>query len=788
MCMRQHHAPAPATRPAISGSSRNAQTSFTIRAPAWSAASATAALRVSVDTVAPPAASRSTTGTTRSSSSAASTGAAPGRVDSPPTSTMAAPSRTSSSPCWTAASTSRYSPPSENESGVTFTTPITAGRVRSIALRLGALRAGRALVAAHVRGAAGEARARQRPWALALRLARGRLGRGLRHDRLVGSEDLVLGLAVEQLDELLALDRLAPHQDVRGLVELRAVALEDVARRLVRLLHDPADLAVDLAGHVVGVVRLGAELAAEERLAVVVAEHARAELLAHAEPHHHLLGGGGDLLEVIRRPGRHLAEDDLLRGAAAERHRHRVRQLRARGQELVLGRQRDRVAERLPARDHGDLVHRVGVLEVVGHDRVPHLVERGDLALLLAHHAGLLLRTRDHAHDALFELLVIDLAAALTGGQQSGLVDQVGEVGAGEAGRLGSEVVEVDRLRQRLAARVDLEDLGAALAVRPVDHDLAVEAARTQQRRVQDVRAVRGRDEDDVVLHLEAVHLDEQLVERLLALVVAAAKAGAAVAPDRVDLVHEDDAGAVLLGLLEQVTHARGAHADEHLDEVGARDREERHAGLARDRAREQRLAGARRPVEQHALRYSRAQRLELLGVLQELLDLVELLDGFVDPRDVAEGDLRRVDRHPLRARLAEGHDLRAAALHLVDDEEPEQQEDDERQDVGEDRDPAGATLALHVDLDRRLGRRHLVDQVLLRVVGVADRELLLLAVRLVQREVDRVVLRVEGRRLHEPLLDVRAELGEVGGLRMVPGADDLLGEERQHDHDQDRE
>jgi hypothetical protein len=51
---------------------------------------------------------------------------------------------------------------------------------------------------------------------------------------------------------------------------------------------------------------------------------------------------------------------------------------------------------------------------------------------------------------------------------------------------------------------------------------------------------------------------------------VTAAQPGAAVAPDRVDLVHEDDAGRVLLGLLEEVANARGADADEHLDEVGA--------------------------------------------------------------------------------------------------------------------------------------------------------------------------------------------------------------------------
>ena len=319
-------------------------------------------------------------------------------------------------------------------------------------------------------------------------------------------------------------------------------------------------------------------------------------------------------------------------------------QLGARGEELVLLRHRDRVAERLAAADDRDLVDRVGVLEVVADDRVAHLVVGGDQPLLLAHDPGLLLRAGDHAHDPLFELDLGDLALAVAGGEQRGLVDEVGEVGAGEAGRLAGQRVDVDLLGQRLAAGVDLEDLRAALAVGAVDDDLAVEAARAQQRGVEDVGPVGGGDEDDVVLHLEAVHLDEQLVERLLALVVTAAEAGAAVAPDGVDLVHEDDAGRVLLGLLEEVAHAAGADADEHLDEVRAGDREERHARLAGDGAREQRLAGARRAVEQHALGDPRAERLELLRVLEELLDLVELLDRLVDARDVAEGDLRRVD------------------------------------------------------------------------------------------------------------------------------------------------
>ncbi len=75
----------------------------------------------------PPAASRSTTGSTRRTSSSSGTGSEPGRVDSPPMSRIPAPSLASRRPCATAASASRNSPPSENESGVTLTMPMITG-------------------------------------------------------------------------------------------------------------------------------------------------------------------------------------------------------------------------------------------------------------------------------------------------------------------------------------------------------------------------------------------------------------------------------------------------------------------------------------------------------------------------------------------------------------------------------------------------------------------------------------------------------------------------------------
>ena len=84
----------------------------------------------------------------------------------------------------------------------------------------------------------------------------------------------------------------------------------------------------------------------------------------------------------------------------------------------------------------------------------------------------------------------------------------------------------------------------------------------------------------------ETVHLDEQLVERLLALVMTTAKTGATLATDGIDLVDEDDGRCGLLCLREQIAHARCADADEHLDKVGAGDAEEGNARLSRDGAR----------------------------------------------------------------------------------------------------------------------------------------------------------------------------------------------------------
>src|SRR5262249_20304006 len=120
----------------------------------------------------------------------------------------------------------------------------------------------------------------------------------------------------------------------------------------------------------------------------------------------------------------------------------------------------------------------------------------------------------------------------------------------------------------RNLAGVNRENALASLHVGAIDDDATIETTGTKQRRIQHVGTVRRRYENDTFVRLEAVHFNEQLIERLLAFVVAAAEPCAAVTSNGVDLVDEHDARCVLLALLEQVAHARRTNADEHLDEV----------------------------------------------------------------------------------------------------------------------------------------------------------------------------------------------------------------------------
>ena len=85
---------------------------------------------------------------------------------------------------------------------------------------------------------------------------------------------------------------------------------------------------------------------------------------------------------------------------------------------------------------------------------------------------------------------------SLRRGPQGGLVDQVADVGAGQADGAGGQPLQIDVVGQRHVAAMDLEDRQAALVVRPIDGDVAVETAGPQQGRIEHVGPVGGGHDD----------------------------------------------------------------------------------------------------------------------------------------------------------------------------------------------------------------------------------------------------------------------------------------------------
>ena len=315
-----------------------------------------------------------------------------------------------------------------------------------------------------------------------------------------------------------------------------------------------------------------------------------------------------------------------------------------------------------------------------GYDGVTGLVIGSQTFLVISHHHRTTLGTEHDLVLGLFKFLHRHGPTSLARCQKRRLVYEVGKIGAGEARRAARDGTCFHTLGKRHLAHMDLEDFLATDDIRVRHNDLTVEAARTQQRRIENIRTVGRSDQNDAFIRLEAVHLDKHLVQGLLALVIAAAKTGAAMTANCVNLVNKDDAGSVLLALLEHVTHTAGTDADKHLDKVRTGNGEEGNIGLAGNRLGEQRLTSTRRAHQKHALRDLAAKTLEFARVLQELDNLFKLGLGLVDTGDIFEGHTTLMLGQQLRARFAKAHRTTGSTLHLAHEKYPDTDEQQHRE------------------------------------------------------------------------------------------------------------
>ncbi len=241
-------------------------------------------------------------------------------------------------------------------------------------------------------------------------------------------------------------------------------------------------------------------------------------------------------------------------------------------------------------------------------------------------------------------------------------------------------------------------------------------------------------------------------------------------APDGVDFIDENEARGGFLALLEHVTDAAGADADEHFDEVGTGDREEGHIGLAGDGAGEEGLAGAGRADHEDALRDAAAEFLEFLRVFKEFDEFLDLVLGLLDAGDVLEGDLVLISGHHAGAALAEIQGALSGHADLLAEEEVEDEEEDA--DGQEPEEGRGEEIGLGADGRLDAGLADLVENVGVPVHGDGGPEPDVIAGRagvlIIAAQVLEVLLVVhehfEGMLLGDRELLVLQHLEEIGG------------------------
>ena len=186
------------------------------------------------------------------------------------------------------------------------------------------------------------------------------------------------------------------------------------------------------------------------------------------------------------------------------------------------------------------------------------------------------------------------------------------------------------------------QDIFPALEVGQLYGHAAVKAAGPRQSGIQRFGTVcRGQNDHADVL-LKAVHLCEQLVQCLLALIISAQRRAVSLLADRVDLVDKHNTGSFFLGLLEQVAHLGGTHADKHLHKFRSGHGEEGHVGFAGNCLGKHCLTRSGRADQQNALGHGRADLSVLAGIVQVFDDLLQVLLGFLFTRHIRKTDSLR--------------------------------------------------------------------------------------------------------------------------------------------------
>ena len=305
-----------------------------------------------------------------------------------------------------------------------------------------------------------------------------------------------------------------------------------------------------------------------------------ADNIRHTPLLHHALGNVGNLLDIIGGTSgdKVLSVDELL-GKTSSKSNSELRLkvllgVHSRLKTLLLGGEEGKSSCTIGAGDDGNLLHLIVVGDESTTEGVSSLVVGNKLILTLGKHGGTSLLLESH-HDTVngtVNLLPSNSGFSNTCRRNGSLIHQVLKLSTRETGSTTSNGLKIYIRFKGLSTGMDTQDTSTSLEVRKVHSDLTIETSRTQQGSIQNIHTVSGSNGNDTRVSIETIHLYQNLVNCLFTLVVTTGESGTTLTSNSINLINEDDAGGILLGLGEDITDTGGTHSNEHLNELGTRD------------------------------------------------------------------------------------------------------------------------------------------------------------------------------------------------------------------------
>ena len=368
--------------------------------------------------------------------------------------------------------------------------------------------------------------------------------------------------SLEQLFKCIAIHGFVADQVFCNRCELLHMLLQNVLTGSICIQNHLADFSVNLGCQIFrnGITALH-HFTSQEDFLLTAAVIDRTNHITHTILGNHALGNRGGTFNIIGSAGGNVIHCQLFRYTTAEQYNQIIQHFLLGGIEFFFLRQAHGKAAGTSAGYNGYRMHRILCRQTAGCNGMTCLMIRSQLLLTFTHDTALLFRTHDNLEEGILNILHADQTLVAACCQQSCFIQQVLQICTGKACGGFCNGIKPDIRVKLLTAGMYTQDCFTALHIRFAYIDLTVKASRTQQCRIQNILTVGCCNDNDAFICTKAIHLNQQLVQRLFPFIMSAAKACTSVASHCVNFVDEYNRRGIFLCLIEQVTDTGCTHA-----------------------------------------------------------------------------------------------------------------------------------------------------------------------------------------------------------------------------------